>query len=350
MTVSLSYIGALKTKNIITKAEHFSNKTIERLSSGRRINNPSDDAAGLFVSNKMTKLIRGYNKAISNLNDGTSAALVAESGLKEITTMLIRIKELAVQMDNGTYTASDRENTNKEVNQLLNEIDNIANNANFNSVKLLDGSYNKDIHAGPGHKDNVKMAISDARTSSLIGYDFDMASLGNITGVTASGSPGSNGVYFNVSATGGSGTGAKFKVIISGGSISSVTVTDFGKDYAVNDTLTLSAGLVGGNALTLNVDSIQTGAKTAYTYLESAINKASEIQSYLGAMQNRFSHNIAHSTNYVMRTEEARGRIVDADYATESINLTKQKILQSAATAMLAQANENQLSILNLLQ
>ena len=91
--------------------------------------------------------------------------------------------------------------------------------------------------------------------------------LGNITGVTASGSPGSNGVYFNVSATGGSGTGAKFKVIISGGSISSVQLQILVKTM-VNDTLTLSAGLVGGNALTLNVDSIQTGAKTAYTYLK----------------------------------------------------------------------------------
>ena len=95
----------------------------------------------------------------------------------------------------------------------------------------------------------------------------------------------------------------------------------------------------------------QTGAKTAYSTIETAIEQSIRtLQSYLGAMQNRFAHNISHSTNYVMRTEEARGRIVDADFAIESINLTKQKILESAATAMLAQANENQLSILNLLQ
>ncbi len=350
MSPSLSYISALKTRHIINKSEHFSNKTIERLSSGKRINNPSDDAAGLFLSNKMTKIIRGNNKAIANLNDGTSAALVAESGIREISNILLRLKELSVQMDNGIYTDADLADANIEVTQLMAEIDKIANNTNFNSVNLLDGSYNKDIHAGPNHKDGVKMAITDVRTSAIMNYDFEMESKGNIVDVTASGSPGSDGVYFDVSASGGSGTGAKFKVIISGGSITSVVATNFGKNYKKNDTLTLAGASVGGNALTLNVDTVQTGAKTAYSTIETAIEKVTNAQSHLGAMQNRFAHNISHSTNYVMRTEEARGRIVDADFAIESINLTKQQILRSAATAMLAQANENQLSILNLIQ
>ncbi len=350
MTSSLSYISALRTRDLISNAEQNSNISMQRLSTGKRINNPSDDAAGLFVSGKMQKLILGYNKAISNLFDGKGAAQVAESGMREISNILLRLKELAVQMDNGIYTQADLTNTNIEVNQLLEEINRIAENTNYNSVNLLDGSYNKDIHAGPHHKDGVKMAITDVRTSNLLSYDFDMSSKGNVLSVTASGSPGSNGTYFDVAASGGSGTGAKFKVIISGGSITSVTVADYGINYLSNDTLTLAGASVGGNNITLNVSSVQTGAKTAFTILENAIEKITSAQSFLGAMQNRFDHNISFSNKFVMNTEHAKGRIVDADYAMESINLSKQKILQQAATAMLAQANENQFSILELIK
>ena len=121
-----SNIAAKYALNNLTKTDRELTSAMERLSSGKRINNPSDDAPGLFLSNKMTKIIRGNNKAIANLNDGTSAALVAESGIREISNILLRLKELSVQMDNGIYTDADLADANIEVTQLMAEIDKIG--------------------------------------------------------------------------------------------------------------------------------------------------------------------------------------------------------------------------------
>jgi len=144
-------------------------KSMERLSSGLRINSAADDAAGLAVANKMESQLRGMNVAIRNSQDGISLVQTAESGMGEITNMIIRMRELSVQMNNGVYTDSDRANAQLEVNALLAEVDKIADNTAFNDVKVLDGSYSADIRAGNTNAEVINVTIDRMKTDTLGG-------------------------------------------------------------------------------------------------------------------------------------------------------------------------------------
>ena len=144
-------------------------KSMERLSSGLRINSAADDAAGLAVANKMESQLRGMNMAIRNSQDGISLVQTAEAGMGEITNMIIRMRELAVQMNNGVYTDSDRANAQLEVTALLSEIDKIATNTAFNDVKVLDGSYAADIRAGNTNAEIIGITVKRMNTDSLGG-------------------------------------------------------------------------------------------------------------------------------------------------------------------------------------
>ena len=142
---------------------------MQRLSSGLRINSAADDAAGLAVATKMESQLRGINMAIRNSNDGISLVQTAESGMAEISNMVIRMRELSVQMHNGIYSDGDRANAQLEVEALLAEIDKIANNTAFNGVKVLDGSYNSDIRAGNTNPEVINIAIDRMNTDTLGG-------------------------------------------------------------------------------------------------------------------------------------------------------------------------------------
>jgi flagellin len=122
--------------------------SMERLSSGQRINSAADDAAGLAVANKMESQHRGIKMAMRNSQDGISLVQTAESAMQEVSNMVLRMRELAVQMDNGVYTTKDRDNAQLEINALVAEIDKIAGNTRFNDVSLLDGSYDQTIRSG----------------------------------------------------------------------------------------------------------------------------------------------------------------------------------------------------------
>ena len=148
MTVINTNVGALMARTYATKANDKMQTSMERLSSGMRINSAADDAAGLAVANKMTSQLSGIKMAIRNSQDGISLVQTAEAGMGEITNMILRMRELAVQMENGIYTAKDRDNAQLEVNALLSEIDKIAVNTRFNDVAVLDGSYDQTIRAG----------------------------------------------------------------------------------------------------------------------------------------------------------------------------------------------------------
>ena len=151
MTVINTNIGALNARHYSAKAELFVNKALERLSSGRRINSASDDAAGLAVASKMTSQVLGMKMAIRNTKDGISLVQTAEGSMNEINSMLLRMRELAVQMHNHVYTPKDRDNAQMEVNALLQQIDKIAETTKFNGLNLLDGTYNKEISSADAH-------------------------------------------------------------------------------------------------------------------------------------------------------------------------------------------------------
>ena len=177
MTVINTNVGALTARTYAVKANESMQKSMERLSSGLRINSAADDAAGLAVANKMESQLRGMNMAIRNSQDGISLVQTAEAGMGEITNMIIRMRELAVQMNNGVYTDSDRQNAQLEVTALLSEIDKIADNTAFNDVKVLDGSYSADIRAGNTNAEIINVAVKRMKTDALGGNTLAVDSL-----------------------------------------------------------------------------------------------------------------------------------------------------------------------------
>ena len=165
MTVINTNVGALMARTYATKASSRTETAMERLSSGLRINSAADDAAGMAVANKMNSQLKGIKMAVRNSQDGISLVQTAESGMSEITNMILRMRELAVQMENGIYTAKDRDNAQLEVNALLAEVDKIASNTRFNGVALLDGNYDQTIRAGNTNAETIRVRVDSLSTS-----------------------------------------------------------------------------------------------------------------------------------------------------------------------------------------
>jgi flagellin len=406
MTVINTNVGALMARTYATKANDKMQTAMERLSSGLRINSAADDAAGLAVANKMQSQLSGIKMAIRNSQDGISLVQTAEAGMGEINNMILRMRELAVQMENGIYTAKDRDNAQLEVNALLAEVDKIANNTRFNDVNVLDGSYDQTIRAGNTNAETIRVNIGSLKTADnakLTQYAVEKAT------TKAAATYGSNITTLSIEADEAgkvevdlvSLAHASFKEIFKGDSLgtfafSSITEAATTAAQADNTKFDIntktgkltsnvalaSAGSVSGNsdfqlhvqykprggatqeefAITLDINpatastlsgiKVETVANASHAVetLDKALEEVSTAQAKLGAIQNRLSHNIDNLSKGSMLTEQSVGRIVDADFATETSELSKQQILAQAATSMLAQANQSKQSVLALLQ
>jgi len=202
MTVINTNVGALQARTFAVRADGNVTKAMERLSSGLRINSAADDAAGLAVANKMESQIRGMNMAIRNSQDGISLVQTAESAMGEINNMVIRMRELAVQMNNGVYTDADRSNAQLEVEALLEEIDKVADNSAFNQVKILDGTYSQDIRAGNTNPEVINVTIDRMNTDSLGGGTIET---GVDTAAKTLAGSGSRSLRFETTVTVGEG-------------------------------------------------------------------------------------------------------------------------------------------------
>ena len=408
MTVINTNVGALMARTYATKANDKMQTAMERLSSGLRINSAADDAAGLAVANKMQSQLSGIKMAIRNSQDGISLVQTAEAGMGEINNMILRMRELAVQMENGIYTAKDRDNAQLEVNALLAEVDKIANNTRFNDVNVLDGSYDQTIRAGNTNAETIRVNIGSLKTADnakLSQYAVEKSIS------TSAATYSSNTTTLNLEAfTAGkveidlvSLAHASFKEIFKGDSLGTFRVATAAETTtagvvdnglfsidAKTGKLTSLAGLTtttdsGGSgdsehmlgivyvprgssptlekfvialdikapvASTLSGIKVETVANASHAVetLDKALEEVSTAQAKLGAIQNRLSHNIDNLSKGSMLTEQSVGRIVDADFATETSELSKQQILAQAATSMLAQANQSKQSVLALLQ
>ena len=413
MTVINTNVGALMARTYATKANDKMQTAMERLSSGLRINSAADDAAGLAVANKMQSQLSGIKMAIRNSQDGISLVQTAEAGMGEINNMILRMRELAVQMENGIYTAKDRDNAQLEVNALLAEVDKIANNTRFNDVNVLDGSYDQTIRAGNTNAETIRVNIGSLKTADnakLSQYAVEKSIS------TSAATYSSNTTTLNLEAfTSGkveidlvSLAHASFKEIFKGDSLGTFRVATAAETTtagvvdnglfsidAKTGKLTSKAALTetsdtGASGTAANGDSehmlgivyvprgssptlekfvialdikapvastlsgikVETVANASHAVetLDKALEEVSTAQAKLGAIQNRLSHNIDNLSKGAMLTEQSVGRVVDADFATETSNLSKQQILNQAATAMLAQANQSKQSVLSLLQ
>ena len=286
MSVVNTNVSASIAQAALAKNDRALGTAMEQLSTGKKINSAGDNAAGLAISSRMTSQIRGLGAAISNANDAMSMVNTAEGALDEITAMLQRMRELAVQSGTGTTSAADRTYMNSEFVALREEIDRIADNTQWNGQNILDGS------AG--------------------------ASVGKST------------VAFQV--------GANEKQTIS---------TSFGN---FNNTTGSLSGLASKRLSAATVASAILVASTAMVELDTVISDVSAQRATFGAVSNRLTHAIDNLTNVKTNSEAARSRILDTDYSAATSELARTQIIQQAGTAMLAQANALPQTVLALLR
>ncbi len=276
MTVIGTNISSLRASTASTKANMDLSTAMERLSTGKRINSAKDDAAGLAIAASMTAQIRGMNQGVRNANDGISMAQTAEGALDEVSNMLQRMRELAVQSNNGTYTASDVANITAEQDALSAQIASVIANTSFNGKNLFSTAANATtgitIQAGANSTDTVTLKFDE--------LDAAASKLSAVVDFTAG---------------------------------------------------TMKTGL-------------------ALTAFDDAIAEVANSRAGLGAGQNRLESAVNNLTSNATNLSDARSRIEDADFSAETTNLAKAQILSQASTAMLAQANQSQQSVLKLLQ
>lgn len=446
-------IAALNTHRQLTGNTNATSKSLEKLSSGLRINRAGDDAAGLAISEKMRSQIRGLDTASKNANDGISLIQTAEGALNETHSILQRMKELAVQASNDTNTAEDRAEIQKEIDQLTTEITRISTDTEFNTKKLLDGSMASKATLGGANAANVESITVAAGTPPSDGvYTVTVAKVDAApaeAGSPAAGSitsPASTGtvsfIAANVADSVDTGTYVfeytkntdAWTLAIDGDAANPFDAADFSKygitadmssveaDNTDSFTLTISAaatpatpateaslswsivdaennavkssafdinftdGVEDGDTFTVTVDNsqasifhiganqgqntslvinnmdanslglgsldltTQASADEAITTIDNAINQVSSQRAALGAMQNRLDHTINNLGTASENLTAAESRIRDVDMAQEMMEFTKNNILSQASQAMLAQANQQPQSVLQLLQ
>jgi flagellin len=290
MTVIGTNVSSLRAANASTSANAALSTAMERLSTGKRINSAKDDAAGLAISTSMSAQIKGMNQGIRNANDGIAMAQTAEGALGEVTNMLQRVRELAVQSTSGTYGLDDKKNIQSEVKALQDQINATLANTSFNGNKLFDASAGKVTAAVAGPPAVAASSTFKIQTGATTADTVDV----------------------------------KFGKLTDDATITAATTT-----------LDLSATDADNGALT----TIDNAMKTINTY-----------RANLGAAQSRLTSVVNTQTSNSTNLSDAKSRIEDADFSAETQALAKAQILSQASTAMLAQANQSQQGVLKLLQ
>ena len=290
-------VSSINGRRNLTNATNNLNTTYQRLSSGMRINSAKDDAAGLQISDRLTSQINGLNQGNRNTNDGISFCQTVEGAMDEMTTMMQRIRTLAVQSTNGTNSDADRDAIQQEVTQLSHEITRIACQTKFGGQQVLNG----------GEDNGTKMANKAGQIKLQVGaYNSDTLTL---TGFS---------VGFTMSEI------AK-KVDVGNG-----TTAATGKAFIITN----NTGGVGRFSV-----SKQSTASDTIANIDKMIAHIDKQRAHLGAMQNRMESTIRNQSNISMNVSDARSRIRDTDFAEESAKLSQQSIIQQAASSMLTQAN-----------
>ena len=314
-------------------------KSTEKLSSGYKINRAADDAAGLSISEKMRRQIRGLTQASANAQDGISCVQTAEGALNEVQDMLQRINELAVKGENGTLTSTDRAYIQSEVKQLMSEIDRVQSTTTFNEQSLLDGSFsNKGLQVGAEAGQHITITIKNMNTNELIAnahnkfIEFGTANLEDVD----------KDAGYSDSATGAHSTFEYYML---------AKFYEFDPDLCVdedNQNIDTSVALPDGYAIDGDAPTAADFA-ALNVFAKSAIKDVSTQRSDLGAIQNRLEHTISNLDNIVENTTSAESQIRDTDIATEMVRYANNNILQQAGTSMLSQANQANSLALSLL-
>ena len=329
MSVINTNVSATIATNALIKNERAMSTAMERLSTGMRINSAKDDAAGLAISSRMRAMVSGLEMASKNANDAISMLEVAEGATLEISNMLIRMRELAVQSASGTYSDTDRDALDLEFGALMSEIDRIAKNTTWNTMSILNGGNDLydatatktslDVQLGPNSSQTMTIELKswvpsvtvDAEALNADGYD-------HVNGQSQAGAALANG-----------------------------------QDHAGNSLANSAYGDAilywGTGPAAINIDKVN-NATFAITQLDKAILGVSTERAKYGAYMSRLEHSSDNLLNVAQNTDQSRSRIEDADYAAETSELARTQIIAQAATAMLAQANQAKQGVLQLLK
>ena len=291
MSVINTNVKALYTQAALKTTERGSLKAMQELSTGKRINSAKDDAAGLAIAARMTQQIEGLNQGIRNAGDAVAMIQTTEGATTSITTMLLRCSELAMQAANDTYSDTQRSFLNNEFTQLKEEIDRMSKTHEWNGFKILAGADRTGANDTPL---SMYFQIGDSADQRI---KVDLPNFGK------------------------------------GGNVTNILYTS---DPAINSDSKSSIASVAGAQEVINL-------------VKTALDNVSKARSMMGAAMNRLEHVIDNLTNVSMNSSASRSQIQDADYATASTALAKNQIMEQAATAVLAQANTSQQTVLKLL-
>ena len=307
MTSINTNIAATLTANALTQNQRVMSQAMERLSSGVRISSAADDAAGLAISSRLTSQIQGLDQAVRNANDATSMIQTADGAMVEVESMLQRMRELTVSAATGTNTTAELAILNTEFEALEAQIHSVSTDTQWNGRNILDGSLGEvDFQVG-------------ANASQIISITF--AALNTDFGATEASQAGIDG-----------STSADLDIF------TNLNVTAAGTTSG-DETIDLAAQVITGSA-----------QSTTLGYIDTAIARVSSHRATLGATINRLEYAADNLTNISQNSRTARSRILDTDYAEETTKLARTQIIQQAATAVLAQANQQAKSVLSLLQ
>ncbi|CAM3686266.1 FliC/FljB family flagellin [Yersinia entomophaga] len=364
---------SLLTQNNLNKSQSTLGTAIERLSSGLRINSAKDDAAGQAIANRFTSNINGLTQAARNANDGISLSQTAEGALGEINNNLQRVRDLTVQAQSSSNSASDIDSIQSEVNQRMEEINRVTKQTDFNGIKVLDNRTATDSNYDfqVGSKDGEKISIA---IGSSAGWNLAAAGAGGISSDTVNTYEfkTTKAVSDQQTVVDTKNTDYLAKKAISDADATKQPATDAAKTALDTETAKMPALLktatdageaVNGNVRTVAAKGFDvlkgtvTGGATGVAdggsplaAIDKALKAVDTQRSVLGASQNRFESTITNLNNTVNNLTSARSRIQDADYSTEVSNMSRAQILQQAGTSVLAQANQVPQTVLSLLR
>lgn len=369
-------VTALNAQRNLNKTNNALNVSIQRLSTGSRINSAKDDAAGLQISNRLTSQINGLDVAAKNANDGISIAQTAEGAMQESTNIMQTMREKALQSANGTNSADDRAAIQKEVSALSTELDRIANTTSFGGQKLLDGSFgSRALQVGSEAGETINLSLNSTKASDLKTKVFSVAMTAKDVTIGTAGTPGTTGLAISGAdgkaiatintATMNKCMGGDGKVDLSkvaeeinkqsGKSGATASVNASGKLEIISSSKIGAKGAAAGTAASATISmadidmSTQSGSNKALLVIDSSLKQIDSQRADLGALQNRLSSTISNLENISENSAAGRSRIMDVDFAKETTNMTKQQILQQAGGAMLAQAKALPQAALSLL-
>ena len=379
-------IAAFNAYRNLSTTDGQMSKSLEKLSSGLRINRAADDAAGLAISEGLRSQIGGLKVAVRNTQDGVSVVQTAEGALTETTSILQRMRDLSVQASNdGSVSADAKANIQSEIGQLKQELTRIADTTNFNGTKLLDGNFAKNFQVGANAGETINVNVGTAMsalglgvsgvsvtagsaltattvqpitggaagTATITAAQLDsLEELKNLNGTVTVGSKSVD--LATIKLTGATVDDQRANLVSQLNTAFGSSLTASGSTGAVDLVLT---GATGGASETAQqaadravVFSASTGASAGITAIDNAIKTVSTQRANLGAIQNRFDHTINNLNVAVENLSTSESRIRDADMAQEMVQFTRNQILSQAGTAMLAQANQASQGVLSLLR